>query len=92
MSKNQPFDIHGEGQDGAKEGNIKKKNPIVRGIGEFVVKNIVALRTIIVIKSKRNIFKNYSPWTLPRKNFFVMNLFFFAFSPSLVHCEHCPIH
>ena len=33
-------------------------------------KNTVALRTIIVIKSKRNIFKNYFPWTLPRKDFF----------------------
>ena len=69
----------GRAKDGAKEGNIKKKNPIVRGIGEFVVKNIVALRMIIVIKSKRNIFKNYSSWTLSRKNFFVMNLFFFFF-------------
>jgi len=72
-----------EGQDEANEGNIKKKNPIVRGIGEFVVKNTVALRTIIVIKSKRNIFKNYSPWTLSRKNVFIMNLFFFLLSHDL---------
>ena len=33
-------------------------------------KNTIAQRIEIVIKSKKNIFKNYSPWTLPRKDFF----------------------
>ena len=32
--------------------------------------NTVATRTIIVIKSRENVFKNYSPRILPRKDFF----------------------
>ena len=32
--------------------------------------NIVAIRIGIVIKSRENIFKNYFPWILPRKDFF----------------------
>lgn len=32
--------------------------------------NTVAIRTRTVIKSRENIFKNYSPWILPRKDFF----------------------
>ena len=32
--------------------------------------NTVATKTKIVIKSRENIFKNYSPWILLRKDFF----------------------
>ena len=32
--------------------------------------NTVATRTGIVIKYRENIFKNYFPWILPRKDFF----------------------
>ena len=41
-----------------------------RMMGESIEKNTIALRTVIVTKSKRNLFKNYFPWILPRKNFF----------------------
>ena len=41
------------------------------------LKNTVTQRIEIVIKSKKNILKNYSSRTLPRKDFFVSNLFFF---------------
>ena len=53
-----------------KKGNIKKKNLIVERIGELIVKKTIALRVVVVIKSKSNIFKNYSSQTLSRKNFF----------------------
>ena len=43
-----------------KKGNIKKKNLIVERIGELIVKKTIALRVVVVIKSKSNIFKNYS--------------------------------
>ena len=36
--------------------------------------NTVILRKVTVIKSKRNIFKNHSPWTLPRKNLYASHL------------------
>ena len=62
-----------------KNGNIKKKNPIVEGIGELIVKKTVALRVVVVIKSKSNIFKNYSSQTLPRKNFFSKTCFSLSF-------------
>ena len=62
-----------------KNGNIKKKNPIVEGIGELIVKKTVALRVVVVIKSKSNIFKNYSSQTLPRKNFFAKTCFYLFF-------------
>ena len=39
------------------------------------LKNTVIPKTEIVIKFKRNILKNYSPRTLPRKDFFAQNLF-----------------
>ena len=46
------------------------RDPPRKGGGEKICReNTVALRTATVIKSKRNIFKNYSPWTLLRKNF-----------------------
>ena len=32
--------------------------------------NTIATRTGIVIKYRENIFKNYFPWILPRKDFF----------------------
>ena len=39
------------------------------------LKNTVIPKTEIVIKFKWNILKNYSPRTLPRKDFFAQNLF-----------------
>ena len=44
--------------------------PRMRGGSSENLKSIVTQRTEIVIKSKKNILKNYSPQTLPRKNFF----------------------
>ena len=38
------------------------------------LKNTVIPKTEIVIKFKWNILKNYSPRTLPRKDFFAQNL------------------
>ena len=47
-----------------------------RKVGQKIYReNTVALRTATVIKSKKNIFKNYSPKTLPRKNFYAPHLF-----------------
>jgi len=62
-----------------KKGNIKKKNLIVEGIGELIVKNIVALIVVVVIKSKSNILKNHSSWTFLRKNFFAKTCFSLSF-------------
>ena len=45
--------------------------------------NIVVLRKVIVIKVKRNIFKNYSTWTLSMKNFVHHICLFIAFPCSL---------
>ena len=44
--------------------------PRMRGGSFENLKSIVTQRTKIVIKSKKNILKNYSPRTLPRKDFF----------------------
>ena len=47
--------------------------------------NTVALSTATVIKSKRNILKNYSPQTLPRKNFCAPHLSIHCFSLLSYH-------
>ena len=55
-------------------GQYKEERPQLRGgRGESVKgrKKTVAKRTEIVIKSKRNILKKYSPRTLPMKDFFI---------------------
>ena len=60
-----------EGCDRAQGGKIKEKNPIIER--DLIIekrKNIIALRTVIVTKSKGNLFKNYSSQILPKKNFF----------------------
>ena len=44
--------------------------PRMRGGSSKNLKSIVTQRTKIVIKSKKNILKNYFPQTLPRENFF----------------------
>ena len=44
--------------------------PRMRGGSSENLKSIVTQRTEIVIKFKKNVLKNYSPQTLPRKNFF----------------------
>ena len=60
-----------EGGDELEEGDIRKKDTIIeRHLRIGRKKKIVALRTIIIIKFKRNIFKNYSPQILPRNDFF----------------------
>ena len=60
-----------EGGDELEEGDIRKKDTIIeRHLRISRKKKIVALRTIIIIKFKRNIFKNYSPQILPRNDFF----------------------
>ena len=60
-----------EGGDESEEGDIRKKDTIIkRNLRISRKKKIVALRTIIIIKFKRNIFKNYSPQILPRNDFF----------------------
>ena len=60
-----------EGGDESEEGDIRKKDTIIeRHLRISRKKKIVALRTIIIIKFKRNIFKNYSPQILPRSDFF----------------------
>ena len=60
-----------EGGDESEEGDIRKKDTIIeRHLRISRKKKIVALRTIIIIKFKRNIFKNYSPQILPRNDFF----------------------
>ena len=46
------------------------------------LKNTVTQRTEIAIKFKKNILKNYSPRTLPRKDFFALNLFLFVLFQS----------
>ena len=52
------------------EGSYIMWETLQRGGGQKICReNTVALRTVTVIKSKENIFKNYSPWPLPRKNF-----------------------
>ena len=100
--ESQSFNLHVEGWDRAQWGKIKEKNPITES--NLIIekrKNIVALRTLIVTKFKRNIYiyiyisKNYSPQTWPTKNVFIQTCFFIvflAFSLSLVHCERYPIH
>ena len=55
------------------------------GDEKSVGKNTIALRTAIVIKSKRNIFRNYSHWTLPRKNFRASHLSTHCFSLLSYH-------
>ena len=86
-----------EGYNRAQRGKIKEKNPIrERDLIIEKRKKIIALRTIIITKSKRNIYisKNYSPRTWSTKNFFVQTCFFIvflAFSLSLVHCKRCSI-
>ena len=47
--------------------------------------NTVVLRKVTLIKAKRNIFQNYSPWTLPRKNFCVSRLSIYCFSLFSYH-------
>ena len=60
-----------EGGDESEEGDIRKKDTIIeRHLRISRKKKIVALRTIIITKIKRNIFKNYSPQILPRNDFF----------------------
>ena len=59
-----------------------------KAVEEICSKNTVVLRKVTVIKAKCNIFKNYSPQTLPRKNFcvtFVYLLLFLVLLPSLAH-------
>ena len=62
-----------------------KDSPRRKGDKKSIEKNIVALRTVIVIKSKRKIFKNYSPRTLPRKNFHASHLSIHCFSLLSYH-------
>ena len=62
------------------------------GIGEIYRENTVTTRTKIVSKFKRNILKDHSPRTLPRKAFFAQSLFFFTFLLSLIHYACCSIH
>ena len=96
--KNQPFDLHMEGWDRAKGGNIKEKNPITRRSSDHCKKkkNTVALKTVIVTKSKRNIYRRTTLLGHCRGRIslhkLVFSLFFLTFSPSLVHCECCIIH
>ena len=81
-----------EGGDEPKQENIRKKDPLQGGDRRIGGENTVAIRTIIVIKSKRNIYKNYSPRTLARKIFFAQNLFIFVFLSSLTYYDCCPTH
>ena len=46
------------------------------------LKNTVIPKTEIVIKFKWNILKNYFPRTLPRNDFFALNLFLFVLFQS----------
>ena len=56
-----------------------------QGMGEKVCRNkTIVLRTVTVIKSKRNIFNNYSPWTLLRKNFCAPHFSITVFPCSLI--------
>ena len=58
-----------KGLDEAKR--VRRKIPITGGhLRIWRKKKTIAQRTVIIIKSKRNIFKNYPPWILPRKDFF----------------------
>ena len=59
-----------EGGDEPKQENIRKKDPLQGGDWRIGGENTVALRIVIVIKSKRDMYKNYSSRTLPRKVFF----------------------
>ena len=90
-----------EGWDRAKGGNIKEKNPITgRGSDNWKNKNTIALKIVTVTKSKIYIYIYIYPKTTLlghcRERIslhkLVFSLFFFAFSPSLVHCERCLIN
>ena len=56
-----------------------------KAVEEICSKNTVVLRKVTVIKAKCNIFKNYSPRTLPRKNFCVSLLSIYCFSLFSYH-------
>ena len=63
------------------------RDPLKGGGGgrEIYRENTVVLRKGTVIKSKRNIFKNYSLWTLPRKNLCASHLSIHYFSLLSYH-------
>ena len=56
-----------------------------KAVEEICSKNTVVLRKVTVIKAKCNIFKNYSPQTLPRNNFCVSLLSTYCFSLFSYH-------
>ena len=56
--KSWPFDLHMEGWDIVRDGNIKEENPLQGGIRELKEKNTIGTRTRLVTKFKRNIYKN----------------------------------
>ena len=87
-----------EGCDRAQGGKIKEKNPIIER--DLIIekrKNIIALRTVIVTKSKRNIYiyiQELLSSDMVDEEFLCTTCFFIvflAFSLSLVHCKHCSI-
>ena len=59
-----------EGQDQPKEVYNVRDPPGIGGGSSDNLKSNVTQKTEIVIKSKKNIFKNYSPQTLQMKDFF----------------------
>ena len=61
------------------------RDPPKAGETKICNKNTVVLRKVTVIKAKRNIFKNYSPRTLSRKNFSVSHLSIYYFSLFSYH-------
>ena len=80
--KSQPFDLHVEGWDRAKGSNIKEKNPFTGGSSDnWKKKNTIALRTVIVTKSKRNTYiQQLLSSNNAKEEFLCTNLFFHCFS------------
>ena len=80
-----------EGQDYLK-GAINVRDPPRRGDRKICREHTVAIRTEIVSRSKRTKFKNHSSRISPRKGFLALNLSFFTFLISLIHCAYWLIH
>ena len=61
------------------------KDPPKGGGYKIYRENIVVSRKVTIIKAKRSIFKNYSPWTLPMKNLCDAHLSIYCFSLLSYH-------